>query len=652
MSWLKRVVQCVILSVLLIMAGHTADAAGTSSSIFQSNTAGSYGYRHNLYAVYPEVAYLQKTKQGYERVEVKETQEKNDLYTIKGSLVIEEYDENYTFLSAKELSLELPRFGGCYLGENYNFVICGQSNTREDDEKEVIRVVKYSKEWERLGSAPVYGANTTVPFSGGKVSCAEKEGMLYVWTCHEMYTSSDGLRHQSNMSLILDIETMKLCDADYEVSVEHGGYVSHSFNQFILADGEDIITLDHGDAYPRAAVLCKFPGIQSSFTGGIQTELLTFRGETGNNYTGAELGGLAASDSSYLAVGNYLREGEENRSIFLSVVPKNQMENHQLSYLTEGKEAVSTPKLVKIDGNRFLILWNIKNKNTQILSYIMVDGQGKKLTEIINSEENVDLSDCQPIVSGNKVIWYSTRNSVPHFYEIDINTKTLSKIQKKLSVKGVLKAEGTYGDALGDITIQGNMVCGNVTVKGSFSWTAENPKEVYPATGKMVYKARFLPADLIHYEKAENLDVTVAIAERTDPVPISLKAKSVKSGDKVTVKVFVGESGGIYAMDLSVAYPAEKLSYLFCQGKNLGKASSTSTKTVQSMNWGSWVSFSYEDFGNGIRKKQAVMEITFQVKENAKGKAKLKLSVGNFADSRGNQLNYRVKNKVIKIKNK
>ena len=67
-----------------------------------------------------------------------------------------------------------------------------------------------------------------------------------------------------------------------------------------------------------------------------------------------------------------------------------------------------------------------QEKKPQALSYVMVDGQGKKLTEIITVEEAADLSDCQPIVSGNKVIWYSTKNSVPHFYEIDIETKTLS----------------------------------------------------------------------------------------------------------------------------------------------------------------------------------------------------------------------------------
>ncbi len=418
------------------------------SSIFQSDTAEHCGYRYDLYAVYPEVAYLQKTKQGYERVEVKETQGRYDFYTIDGSLVIEEYDENYEFLSAKELSLELPRFGGCYLGQDYNFVICGQENKEEDNAKEVIRIIRYSKEWKRLDSASLYGINTYIPFDAGKVSCAQKEGLLYVRTTHEKYSGASVVHHQSSMSFILDIETMKFQDAFYDTSnIDAGeGYVSHSFNQFVLADGEDIITLDHGDAHPRAAVLCKFSGIQSSFTGGIPTELLTFRGEEGDNYTDAALGGLSASDSSYLVAGNYLRKEEDsNRSIFLSVVPKNQTENHQLIYLTDGKEAVSMPKLVKINSNRFLILWNIEGKSTQSLQYVFVDGQGKKLTDIITAKKAADLSDCQPIVSENKVVWYSTRNSVPHFYEIDIDTKTISV------------TDAHYDTTLGDLDQDGSI---------------------------------------------------------------------------------------------------------------------------------------------------------------------------------------------------
>ena len=49
---------------------------------------------------------------------------------------------------------------------------------------------------------------------------------------------------------------MAITDSYYDVMNISLGYVSHSFNQFILVDADGkIIALDHGDAYPRSAVL-------------------------------------------------------------------------------------------------------------------------------------------------------------------------------------------------------------------------------------------------------------------------------------------------------------------------------------------------------------------------------------------------------------
>ena len=51
-----------------------------------------------------------------------------------------------------------------YSGTDYHFLVFGQNNLEEDDQKEVIRVVKYTKDWERVGAASLYAANTTKPF--------------------------------------------------------------------------------------------------------------------------------------------------------------------------------------------------------------------------------------------------------------------------------------------------------------------------------------------------------------------------------------------------------------------------------------------------------------------------------------------------------
>ena len=80
----------------------------------------------------------------------------------------------------------------------------------------------------------------------------EYGGYLYIHSCHTMYTSSDGLNHQANLSFSVREADMEITDSFSGVANISAGYVSHSFNQFILVDQDaNIVTLDHSDAYPR-----------------------------------------------------------------------------------------------------------------------------------------------------------------------------------------------------------------------------------------------------------------------------------------------------------------------------------------------------------------------------------------------------------------
>ncbi len=107
----------------------------------------------------------------------------------------------------------------------------GQPNPNEEDTVEVIRVVKYSKSWERLGQASIYGANTAVSFVAGSCRCAESDGMPYIHTCHQTYKTEDGLNHQANMMPAIHESDMSITFLDKPNS----GYVSHSFDQYMIA---------------------------------------------------------------------------------------------------------------------------------------------------------------------------------------------------------------------------------------------------------------------------------------------------------------------------------------------------------------------------------------------------------------------------------
>ena len=167
-----------------------------------------------------------------------------------GEVVVEDYSPQFQLLERRTIPAELPVWGGFFAGEQYNFLIFGQQNLSESDHTEVVRVVKYDKAWTRLEQASVYGGNTQMPFSAGSLRCAEADGILYIHTSHTMYRSDDGKNHQSNMNIVVREQDMQVMEMDSGVG-GYTGYVSHSFNQFIMAtrDG-DIVTLIRGTDIP------------------------------------------------------------------------------------------------------------------------------------------------------------------------------------------------------------------------------------------------------------------------------------------------------------------------------------------------------------------------------------------------------------------
>ena len=90
-----------------------------------------------------------------------------------GELIAEDYDSEFNLLGGHELETELELFGGFYSGEEYNFFVFGQKNTEENDDTEVFRVVRYTKDWQRVDSAGLCGANTAEPFASGSLRMTE-----------------------------------------------------------------------------------------------------------------------------------------------------------------------------------------------------------------------------------------------------------------------------------------------------------------------------------------------------------------------------------------------------------------------------------------------------------------------------------------------
>ncbi len=122
---------------------------------FRSTTCNStYHFPNSSYSYWncssPSRVYLYEEEDALTRVECG-----------KDFAVIETYDEDFRLQSSQKIRMELPIWGGFSCGDRHNFLMFGQENEEEEDSKEVIRVVKYSKQWERLGQTSLSDINTT-----------------------------------------------------------------------------------------------------------------------------------------------------------------------------------------------------------------------------------------------------------------------------------------------------------------------------------------------------------------------------------------------------------------------------------------------------------------------------------------------------------
>lgn len=414
---MKKRIASVFLSLALLLCLVPGTARAEALTPTPSSNVGMQNYNVRAAPVY---SYLTDTGNGtMTRVEY-----------IEGTVYVEQYNAGYALQSRKTIPGELPLFGGFYAGPDNYFLVFGQTNPQEDNQQEVIRVVKYTKDWKRVGAASLLGANTTIPFRSGSLRMVQYGDMLYVRTCHQMYTSSDGRNHQANLTFSVDVPSMTVTDAFYKVMNIGWGYASHSFNQFIAVDGDRLVAVDHGDAHPRSVVLGRYAAAagETTFVGYYSsTAVLPIKGATGDNFTGVSVGGFEVSGAAYLVAGNSIDQSTDStsnvRNIFVTCTPKDGFPSAETTirwlthYTDETNGGVSTPQLVKISEEEYMLLWTTGSYIDAKLNYVLLDGSGSQVSRVYTASGR--LSDCKPVFINGKVTWYVTTGGAPVFYSID-----------------------------------------------------------------------------------------------------------------------------------------------------------------------------------------------------------------------------------------
>ncbi|MDR3091300.1 MAG: hypothetical protein LBU36_03745 [Clostridiales bacterium] len=343
-------------------------------------------------------------------------------------LYVTTYDANYQQLSSSKISAELPIFGGFYSGVQYNYIVFGQKNEEESQYKEVVRIVKYDKNFNRLSGLSVTndliiatgdkGIQIPFDFSNG-CEMAEMGNSLVISMSKVQLKTGDGLNHQTSLQIFADTSGFGIS----LTKIGNDNYVSHSFYEGVVFDGSTPVFLNLGDSYPRSLRLGRPDG-------GGKYDFVTLHDIQQTKtyqFTGVNVGGFEMSATSYLAVaavsGNYETSEDEQRNIVLFSVPRGQFGNYAVQknvlakYIGTDRNA-SAPMLVKVSDNLLVVLWEeFSAGGVPSLKYVRVDADGNTLGAVVTTSA-YRLSDCKPIAFNGKVVWYVNFDGKKAFFEL------------------------------------------------------------------------------------------------------------------------------------------------------------------------------------------------------------------------------------------
>lgn len=310
---------------------------------------------------------------------------------------VESYDAQGNVVDSKSLPMELPIWGGFLDGGDYFYLAFGQANPDQTDGREVYRIVQYDRDWNRIAAASVNGGEsyTCLPYEAAvsRMALSPDGKTLALHAARERYASDDGVHHQSNITITVSTDGMKVRSVSEPFPDNH---VSHSFGQFVQYDGSRLVTVDHGDAYPRSFLL------QS---GSEKQTLLSLYGPTGENRTHAIGSGLEVSADGYLFLGCSARQSQYTDdstpwNVFLTYTGRNGSSNDSFTWLTQGETDIRCARLVKLSDSDFVALWGVDGD----VRYQRLDGKGKPVGEE-EVLEGAAMPTTQPVVRDGVIRW-------------------------------------------------------------------------------------------------------------------------------------------------------------------------------------------------------------------------------------------------------
>lgn len=395
-----------------------------SASTLESKTVGMHDYQDYISQSVPASNLQSDGNGGYIRAE-----------HIDGKVYIEYYDKDFGLLTDKTKSydVELAKFGGVFYGSEYNYIFSGNGTGTSQGE---FALQQFDKSWNYIKTS-VHEDHSLVQnaINAGTASFSEYGDMLIIHSCMKMHPGIwDEGAHQGCIIYFVYQD---------ELRWEFGTYfqASHSFNQYVINDGENLYTLDQSDGAPRAMYAVRYN--LNDYDDSSYSAFNKCGGSSGDNRMGAAVGGFNFAGNRIITVVSSVdqeiawTEGDEQKNIVVYSHSKDLSEYDEVwltdyapcqTDLAKGWIEMGNPYLVPTGTEYSYVMWEewCRDDGLHYIRIAKIDSYGNLVGNIHSVYGRLGCN--QPIYENGNLIWYSAGEYVygayleaaPTFYKLSL----------------------------------------------------------------------------------------------------------------------------------------------------------------------------------------------------------------------------------------
>lgn len=355
-------------------------------------------------------------------------------------IYIYEYDKDKNCYKNFKIEKVLPKYGSMVKDFNNNYYIFFGLDIKAKYDKitKNMALVKYNSEGEKIAecffnepSNNGTGVKKPLLYDSEMKICGND--LLIYFGC-EMYAGKDNVNHKGSYAAMFDISNFT--NITKNTGIENL-FAQNSYDRSILSEPDGFVIVDRVASYPRSFKISKFSNrILKS------TDTFTFKGDTKNDNTYSELGGIAKTPEGYLICGTYENNAEDifkihsaPRNIFVQKISNDLSIKQEpifiTNYLDKSIENAVNLKFIQVESNKNIILWEVKGENGSYNGTYMatinddglIQGNIKRLNDCrLNMYDDVAYN---PI--NNKICWaINGQGNKVLIYELDLNERDLS----------------------------------------------------------------------------------------------------------------------------------------------------------------------------------------------------------------------------------